>query len=121
MADVLAGADDSPAIVVGSGGPAFTRRQLRRLTLQFAATLRASGVKPGDVVTIAEPNTVSRVYGLLQSSSCAGQPQHPAAGQPACSGPGGARRAGPPCLPGRSMGIWAPPVVALCPCGCPSF
>lgn len=59
MADVLAGADDSPALLVGSGGAAYTRGALRRLAAQFAATLRASGIKPGDVVTIAEPNTVS--------------------------------------------------------------
>jgi acyl-CoA synthetase (AMP-forming)/AMP-acid ligase II len=60
MADVLASKDDdSPALLVGSGGAAYSRRQLRRLAAQFAATLRASGVKPGDTVTIAEPNTVS--------------------------------------------------------------
>ena len=58
MADVLEGSDDSPALWVGSGGAIFTRRQLRRLAQQFAGTLRASGIQPGDVVTIAEPNTV---------------------------------------------------------------
>jgi acyl-CoA synthetase (AMP-forming)/AMP-acid ligase II len=58
MADVLLGDEDGPALQVGSGGAAYTRGQLRRLATQFAATLRASGIKPGDVVTIAEPNTV---------------------------------------------------------------
>lgn len=55
--DVLS-ADDRPALLGGSGGPSFTRGQLRRLAVQFAATLRAAGVQPGDTVTIAEPNTV---------------------------------------------------------------
>ena len=55
---VLEGADDAPALLLGGGGGAITRRQLRRLCAQFGATLRASGVRPGDVVTIAEPNTV---------------------------------------------------------------
>lgn len=58
MADVLAGADDAPALLCASGGPAYSRAQLRGLAARFAASLRASGVKPGDVVTIAEPNTV---------------------------------------------------------------
>lgn len=58
MADVLLGDEDARALQVGSGGASFTRGQLRGLAAQFAATLRASGIKPGDVVTIAEPNTV---------------------------------------------------------------
>lgn len=66
--DVLS-ADDCPALLGGSGGPSFTRGQLRRLAAQFAATLRAAGVQPGDTVTIAEPNTVS--WGL--GGSAAGQ------------------------------------------------
>lgn len=59
MADVLVGADDAPALLLGSGGATYTRAHLRRLVNQFAASLRASGVQPGQVVTIAEPNTVS--------------------------------------------------------------
>lgn len=58
LQSVLEGADDAPALLLGSGGGALTRGQLRRLCYQFAASLRASGVQPGDVVTIAEPNTV---------------------------------------------------------------
>lgn len=58
MAGVLAGADDAPALLCGSGGPTYSRAQLRSLAVRFAASLRASGVQPGDVVTIAEPNTV---------------------------------------------------------------
>lgn len=64
MADVLAGGDaDAPALLVGSGGAAYTRAQLRALANRFAATLRASGVQPGQVVTIVEPNTVGAVGG----------------------------------------------------------
>ncbi|KAL4431652.1 hypothetical protein ABPG77_001494 [Micractinium sp. CCAP 211/92] len=62
--DVLS-ADDRPALLGGSGGPSFTRGQLRRLAVQFAATLRAAGVQPGDTVTIAEPNTVEFVVAFL--------------------------------------------------------
>lgn len=58
LQSVLEGADDAPALLLGSGGGTLTRGQLRRLCCQFAASLRASGVQPGDVVTIAEPNTV---------------------------------------------------------------
>lgn len=60
--DVLS-ADDRPALLGGSGGPCYTRGQLRRLAAQFAATLRAAGVQPGDTVTIAEPNTVGNSGG----------------------------------------------------------
>lgn len=62
--DVLS-ADDRPALLGGSGGPCYTRGQLRRLAAQFAATLRAAGVQPGDTVTIAEPNTVEFVVAFL--------------------------------------------------------
>ena len=58
LQSVLEGSDDAPALLLGSGGGTLTRGQLRRLCCQFAASLRASGVQPGDVVTIAEPNTV---------------------------------------------------------------
>jgi acyl-CoA synthetase (AMP-forming)/AMP-acid ligase II len=59
-ADVLAGSPDAPAIYVGSGGAEFSRGQLLSLATQFAVTLRDSGIQPGDVVTIAEANTVRR-------------------------------------------------------------
>ncbi|PRW45703.1 2-hydroxyacyl- lyase isoform A [Chlorella sorokiniana] len=65
LQSVLEGADDAPALLLGSGGGALTRGQLRRLCNQFAASLRASGVQPGDVVTIAEPNTVEYVVAFL--------------------------------------------------------
>ncbi len=58
LPDVLKGDDSSPAIFVGGGGPAFTRGNLNQLIVEFAETLRKSGIKPGDVITIAETNTV---------------------------------------------------------------
>lgn len=69
LTDVLAGGDEaSPAIFVGSGGLQLTRGELSKLIIQFAETLRRSGLKPGDVVTIAEPNTVScQVLGKLEA------------------------------------------------------
>ncbi len=36
----------------------MTRGQMHELALRFAATLRASGVRPGDTVNIADVNTV---------------------------------------------------------------
>lgn len=67
MADVLTqGRDsDTPALIVGSGGAGLTRRQLGILAGQFAATLRASGVAPGQVVTIVESNTPEQVVAFL--------------------------------------------------------
>lgn len=67
MVDVLVGADTSPALQVGSSGAAYTRAQLRLLCAQFASTLRAAGISPGDVVTIAEPNTVRRRQGCCRA------------------------------------------------------
>lgn len=39
----------------------MTRGELHRLCVEFANTLRNNGVKPGDVVTIAEANTLEQV------------------------------------------------------------
>jgi hypothetical protein len=62
MADVLNGSSDKPALFVGSGGPAFTRGQLDALAREFAVVLRTQvGMQVGDVVTIAEPNTVGGI------------------------------------------------------------
>ena len=73
MPDVLAGGDPAaPALFVGSGGLELSRRQLQGLVVQFAETLRRSGVKPGDVITIAEPNTVRPPFLriLFSSATC---------------------------------------------------
>lgn len=64
LPDVLAGSDGSPAILGGSGGPSFTRGELNALVIHFAESLRASGIKPGDVITIADANTVRGYEGL---------------------------------------------------------
>lgn len=56
----LQGSDELPAIVLAGGGPTISRKQLREQVVFFANTLRRSGVKPGDVVSIAETNTVRR-------------------------------------------------------------
>jgi acyl-CoA synthetase (AMP-forming)/AMP-acid ligase II len=66
LLDVVDGGDPAaPALIVGSGGGALSRAQLRALALRAAAALRAAGVRPGDVVTIAEPNTVEFVVAFL--------------------------------------------------------
>ncbi len=70
MPDVLAGNESSPAIYVGSGGPSFTRGDLHRLAIQFAETLRQSGTKPGDTITIADLNTVSAGPGSMWLTTC---------------------------------------------------
>lgn len=55
----------SPALVVGSGGRIFTRGEVHALATKFAMTLIEGGIKAGDVVTIAEPNTVEFVIAFL--------------------------------------------------------
>lgn len=63
---VVAGRDpNSPALIVGSGGPSYTRSQVHDLAVQVARTLRASGVGPGDVVTLVDTNTVDFVVAFL--------------------------------------------------------
>lgn len=58
LANILDGWPSKPAIVVGSGGPTLSRAELLSLATQFAQSLRASGVQPGDLVTIVDSNTV---------------------------------------------------------------
>ncbi len=70
LTDVLSGDDHAPALLAGTGDlpwREYRRGQLRRLAQRFAATLRASGLQPGDVVTIAEPNTVNSGACRLQA------------------------------------------------------
>lgn len=60
ITDVLRSKDgDQIALIVGSGGPEFSRSQIHSLATAFAVSIRKAGIKPGDLVTIAEPNTVS--------------------------------------------------------------
>lgn len=49
----------SRALVCCSGGPTLSRAALARAVADAAASLRALGVSPGDVVTIVDVNTVS--------------------------------------------------------------
>jgi acyl-CoA synthetase (AMP-forming)/AMP-acid ligase II len=41
------------------GGPHVTRSQLLQQVVQFAGVLKASGIRPGDTVSLADTNTVS--------------------------------------------------------------
>lgn len=59
LADVLRGSPDSTAVLVTKGGPSFTREQLEALIWKVADRLRELGVRPGDLVSIAETNTVN--------------------------------------------------------------
>lgn len=68
LVSVLQGSPSSPAIVVGSNGPTLTRGQLLALAEQFAQSLRESGIRPGDVVTIVDANTVRRRGGVWSAS-----------------------------------------------------
>jgi hypothetical protein len=66
LVDILGpGNPSAPALIVGSGGPEFTRQQVHQAAVQVAHTLRSSGVSSGDVVTIAESNTVDNVVIFL--------------------------------------------------------
>ena len=49
----------SRALVCCSDGPALSRAALATAVAEAAASLRALGVSPGDVVTIVDVNTVS--------------------------------------------------------------
>jgi oxalate---CoA ligase len=67
LLDVVPSTGDpsTPAIIIGSGGPVYSRAKIRALALRFAARLRDAGIIPGDVVTIAEPNTLAYVVAFL--------------------------------------------------------
>ena len=66
-------ASDSPPVHRAGDGPHITRGQLLDLATRFAATLRASGIKPGDTVNIADVNTVRPFApGMLQKIAAIG-------------------------------------------------
>lgn len=66
LVDVLGSGDPSaPGLIVGSGGRTYTRGEIHQLAIQFAETLRGSGISAGDVVTIADPNTIEFVVAFL--------------------------------------------------------
>jgi len=59
LAEALEGWEDSPALFpVGRVRP-ITRKALKNAVFDLAKTLKQSGIKNGDVVSIAEANTVS--------------------------------------------------------------
>lgn len=55
---VLQGSDDAPALTLAAGGPTLSRSVLRQLAIDFANAMLAAGMRPADVVTIADLNTV---------------------------------------------------------------
>ena len=61
LAEALQGRDDTPALIP-VGSKAISRGQLRNAIKQLASTLQASGIRKGDVVSIAEANTVRLVH-----------------------------------------------------------
>jgi len=64
---VLTGSDDSMALIRGSVGSSgkITRQSLHRMCVEFANVLRNNGIKPGDVVTVVDSNTVEFVVAFL--------------------------------------------------------
>lgn len=58
--DVLNGKGDK-ALVVAEGGPVFSRATLRKSVVALARELIGNGIKKGDVVAFALPNTVEYV------------------------------------------------------------
>ncbi len=73
LADVLQGLPDRPAVTVTKGGPSVTRKELSDLAWEVAARLRALGVRPGDLVSIAETNTVCTLRGSSRKQDLSGQ------------------------------------------------
>ena len=53
------------AVIIGSGGDKFTRQHIHFAAIQLADTLQNSGIVPGDIITIAEPNTVHYIVAFL--------------------------------------------------------
>lgn len=59
LAGTLSGNSSRAALFVVGDDEAISRGELERAVKTFASTLKASGIQPGDVVSIAEANTVS--------------------------------------------------------------
>ena len=60
LADVLSSDDEHAALHI-AGLHLVTRKQLQAAVSEVAVSLRSSGIKVGDVVSIAEANTVSHL------------------------------------------------------------
>jgi non-ribosomal peptide synthetase component E (peptide arylation enzyme) len=50
--------------LIASGGPHLTHRELHGAIEKAAAQLRRAGVKPGDLVSLAFPNTLEVFFSL---------------------------------------------------------
>lgn len=59
LADALKGESSTPALFAVGNDAHVTRGQLNDAVHELAATLQQSGIRKGDVVSIAEANTVS--------------------------------------------------------------
>lgn len=63
--DALKGKESATALKVTEGGPVLTRGALQQCIVDMARNLQASGIKPGDVVSMAFANTVSGCWVAL--------------------------------------------------------
>jgi len=70
LLDLLAGADDHPALVA-PGKPSLTYGQLRANVVALAAQLNWFGVGHGDRVAIAMPNGPELIVSFFAAASCA--------------------------------------------------
>ena len=59
LANVLDGKDSAPAVIAVGWAKAISRKELREAIYELACTLQKSGIRKGDVVSIADANTVS--------------------------------------------------------------
>jgi acyl-CoA synthetase (AMP-forming)/AMP-acid ligase II len=58
LLDALQASPKATAIFCTAGGPRLTYSELQIEAVRIAATLRNSGIRPGDTVSIADTNTV---------------------------------------------------------------
>ena len=74
LADALLGNSDAPAIFPVGAGYQVTRGQLREAVFALAKTLQQSGIRKGDVVSIAEANTVCSHAGKVLQARAVSSP-----------------------------------------------
>eukprot|EP00884_Botryococcus_braunii_P001865 jgi/Botrbrau1/1167/Bobra.0162s0055.1 len=65
LTDAISGAGTSAALFGANNGPTISRKQLLDAVTTLANTLRASGIKPGDAVTLVDTNTIDFVIAFL--------------------------------------------------------
>lgn len=58
LADALEGGENEPALFPVGRSSSISRGQLRSAVYELASTLQQSGIRKGDVVSLAEANTV---------------------------------------------------------------